>query len=129
MKLDDIFGKPKKQLAEDKVGKMHDNFQATLPGAVFTKDRFYDIYRMSMIAARIPEDPSDIDIYSWIGQSPYVGGYTEEEIEIAKKAFKAMGVPVGKHIARTGSTEPEGVNTQSPMQGFKGYKGTNRRSK
>ena len=135
MKLDDIVG-PRKQLdeaykqpAKSKQGKMPDVYQDALPGAVFTTDRFYDLYRMAMIAARLPEDPADIDIYSWIGMSPYVGGYCEEEIEIAKNALKIMGADVGKHIERTGSREPEGVNTQSAIQPFKGYKGTNRRSK
>jgi hypothetical protein len=129
MKLDDIISKPKQQLEEAKQGKMSDTYQSSLVGGLFTTDRFYDIYRMSMIAARLPEDPSDIDIYSWIGQSPYVGGYTEEEIEIAKKALKVMGADIGQHVKRAGSHELEGVNKQSPVQGFKGYKGTNRRSK
>ena len=127
MKLDDIIGKPKQQLEEAKQGKMSDTYQSSLVGGLFTTDRFYDIYRMSMIAARLPEDPSDIDIYSWIGQSPYVGGYTEEEIEIAKKALKVMGADIGQHVKRAGSQELEGVNKQSPVTSFKGYKGTNRR--
>jgi hypothetical protein len=129
MKLDDIIGKPKQQLEEAKQGKMSDTYQSSLVGGLFTTDRFYDIYRMSMIAARLPEDPSDIDVYSWIGQSPYVGGYTEEEIEIAKKALKVMGADIGQHVKRAGSQELEGVNKQSPVKGFKGYKGTNRRGK
>ena len=131
MKLDDIVGPlgPRRKLDEAKQGKMSDTYQSTLVGGLFTTDRFYDIYRMSMIAARLPEDPSDIDIYSWIGQSPYVGGYTQEEIEIAKKALKVMGADIGTHVKRAGSHEPEGVYTQSPMKAFKGYKGTNRRSK
>ena len=129
MKLDDIVGPlgPRKKLDEAKQGRMPDTFKHSLPGAVFTTDRFYDLYRMAMIAARLPADPSDIDIYSWIGQSPYVGGYTQEEIEIAKKALKVMGADIGTHVKRTGSREPEGVYTQSPIKGFKGYKGTSRR--
>jgi radical SAM protein with 4Fe4S-binding SPASM domain len=106
MKLNDIIGKPKQQLEEAKQGKMSDTFQSSLVGGLFTTDRFYDIYRMSMIAARLPEDPADIDVYSWIGQSPYVGGYTEEEIEIAKKALKAMGADIGQHVKRAGSHQP-----------------------
>lgn len=129
MKLDDIIGKPNQQLDEAKQGKMADTYQSSLVGGLFTTDRYYDIYRMSMIAARLPEDPADIDVYSWIGMTPYVGGYTEEEIEIARNALKVMGADVGEHVKRTGSHEPEGVNKQSPVQGFKGYKGTNRRSK
>lgn len=138
MKLNDIVGDSKQQVTEAqnpkskakaKVGKMSDSFQDALVGGLFTTDRYYDLYRMAMIAARLPDDPDDIDVYSWIGMTPFVGGYCEEEIELARKALKIMGADVGEHVKRTGSHEPEGVYTQSPMQGFKGYKGTNRRSK
>jgi hypothetical protein len=131
MKLDDIVGPlgPRKKLDEAKTGKMPDAFQSALVGGLFTTDRYYDLYRMAMIAARLPEDPGDIDTYSWIGMTPFVGGYCEEEIELARKALKLMGADIGEHVKRTGSHEPEGVYKQSPIKGFKGYKGTNRRGK
>ena len=118
----------KEILHEAKIGKMPRTYWEANPGAVYTRDKYYDMYRSSMIIARLPEDPSDIDPWSWINNTPMMVTYTPEEYEMAKKAFKYMGVPLGQHVP-PGSDEPEAVNKNSPFKPFNGYKGARRRSK
>jgi len=86
------------------------------------------MYRASMIIGRLPEDPGDLDVYSWINNAPMLVTYTPEEFEMAKKAFAFMGIPFGEHVP-PGSDEPSAVNKVSPFKPFKGYKGAQRRSK
>jgi len=118
----------KEVLSEAKVGKMPLNYWEANPGSVYTADKYYDMYRASMIIARLPEDPKDIDPWSWINNSPMMVTYTPEEYEMAKKAFGFMGIPFGQHVP-PGSDEPDAVNKVSPTTSFKGYKGAQRRSK
>lgn len=118
----------KEVLNETKVGKMPLNYWEANPGSVYTADKYYDMYRASMIIARLPEDPKDIDAHSWINNAPMMVTYTPEEYEMAKKAFAFMGIPFGEHVP-PGSDEPSAVNKTSPFKPFKGYKGAERRSK
>lgn len=118
----------KEFITEKKEGSINKSFADVNPGAVYTPDKYYDLYRVAMIMGRLPEKLEDVDAYSWIGMAPFIGTYTKEEYEMAKKAFAFMGVPFETHV-KPGSKEPEGVNTESPMKAFKGYKGTQRRSK
>jgi hypothetical protein len=115
-------------ISEAKTGKMPLNYWEANPGSVYTADKYYDMYRASMIIARLPEDPKDLDAHSWINNTPMMVTYTPEEFEMAKKAFAFMGIPFGQHVP-PGSDEPGAVNKTSPFKSFKGYKGTNRRSK
>jgi len=118
----------KEMISEAKTGKMPLNYWEANPGSVYTADKYYDMYRASMIIARLPEDPKDLDAHSWINNTPMMVTYTPEEFEMAKKAFNFMGIPFGQHVP-PGSDEPGAVNKTSPFKPFKGYKGTNRRSK
>jgi hypothetical protein len=118
----------KEMISEAKTGKMPLNYWEANPGSVYTADKYYDMYRASMIIARLPEDPKDLDAHSWINNTPMMVTYTPEEFEMAKKAFAFMGIPFGQHVP-PGSDEPGAVNKTSPFKPFKGYKGTNRRSK
>jgi len=111
-----------------RVGKMPLNYWGANPGSVYTADKYYDMYRASMIIGRLPEDPGDLDVYSWINNAPMLVTYTPEEFEMAKQAFKIMGVPMKTHVP-PGSDEPGAVNKVSPFKPFKGYKGAQRRSK
>jgi len=109
-------------ITEDKQGNMPEVYAKALPQAGYTAD-FYDLYRLSMLIGRMPEETDDIDMYSWIDRTPYVGAYTAEEFEIVKKAAKKMGIPLGTHNASK-SEEHEAVNTQSVAKPYKGYTGT-----
>lgn len=118
----------KEIVSEAKIGKMPLNYWEANPGSVYTADKYYDMYRASMIIARLPEDPKDLDAHSWINNTPMMVTYTPEEFEMAKKAFAFMGIPFGQHVP-PGSDEPGAVNKTSPFKPFKGYKGAERRSK
>jgi len=111
-----------------RVGNMPLNYWEANPGSVYTADKYYDMYRASMIIGRLPEDPGDLDVYSWINNAPMMVTYTPEELEMAKTAFKFMGIPMRTHVP-PGSDEPDAVNKVSPFKPFKGYKGAQRRSK
>jgi hypothetical protein len=116
----------KEFITEDKHGDLPGTFAQALPNAGYTADKYYDMYRLSMLVGRMPEAADDIDFYSWIGQTPYIGAYSKEEYEIIKKAAKKAGIPFGTHVA-SDSAEHEAVNTKSIAKPFKGYKGTNRK--
>ena len=126
--VSEIKQKTKEMISEAKTGKMPLNYWEANPGSVYTADKYYDMYRASMIIARLPEDPKDLDAHSWINNTPMMVTYTPEEFEMAKKAFAFMGIPFGQHVP-PGSDEPSAVNKTSPFKPFKGYKGAQRRSK
>ncbi len=102
-------------------GKPLDAQEKVSPGAVFTPDAFYDMYRAGVLMGRSPDEMSDIDAYSWITRRPMLVTYTEEERDMVRKAFNKLGIPFQEHI-KQGSEEPDPVNTASPMKGFEGYK-------
>ena len=105
---------------EPKRGKQLDAQKKVSPGAVFTPDGFYDMYRAGVIMGRSPEDMSDIDPYSFITRLPMVVTYTDEERDMVKKAFQKLGVPFKEHTPQ-GSEEPDAINNVSPSTSFKGY--------
>jgi hypothetical protein len=124
---------PRAPKAGKGVGKMPLNYWEANPGSVYTADKYYDMYRASMLMGRLSNKHSDevldnIDAYSWINNAPMMVTYTPEEFEMAKKAFAFMGIPFGEHVP-PGSDEPSAVNKVSPFKPFKGYKGTQRRLK
>jgi len=123
----------KQVIAEAKVGKMPLNYWEANPGSVYTADKYYDMYRASMLMGRLSDKKvndefGDIDAYSWINNAPMMVTYTPEEYEMARRAFAFMGVPMKAHVP-LGSDEPSAVNKTSPFKPFKGYKGAERRSK
>jgi len=75
---------------------------------------------LSMLIGRMPDDADDIDFYSWIGQTPYIGAYSKEEYEMIQKAAKQVGIPFGTHVPSE-SKEHEAVNIKSITKPFKGY--------
>lgn len=110
----------KEFVVETKRGKVLDAQASVSPGACFTPTGFLDIYRATHLIARLPALADDIDPYSFITDRPMIVTYTDEEKEMVKQAFKAMGIPYKEHI-QTGSKEPDPVNKVSPVKGFKGY--------
>jgi len=130
--ISEVKQQAKEIIAEAKVGKMPLNYWEANPGSVYTADKYYDMYRASMLMGRLSnkhsdEDFGDIDAYSWINNAPMLVTYTPEEYEMAKRAFAFMGVPMKAHVP-LGSDEPAAVNKVSPFKPFKGYKGAQRRS-
>lgn len=107
-------------ITEAKQGDMPGTFAQSMTQAGYTADKYYDMYRLSMLIGRMPDNADDIDFYSWIGQTPYIGAYSKEEYEIIKKAAKKAGIPFGSHNP-SDSMEHEAVNTQSTIKPFKGY--------
>jgi len=110
----------KEFVTETKRGEPLDAVAKTSPGTGFTLDGYLDLYRASQLMARLPGDVGDIDPYSFVTGRPMIVAFTDEERKMVKDAFKAMGISYQEQLD-TGSQEPDGVNTVSPTQGFKGY--------
>lgn len=105
-----------------RIGRVTQYYADVSPGAqVFDgMDKYYDLYRMSMIMAGDPNTDVDIDPASWIANAPFVSGYTDaDDAKIAHAAKKLKGVR--REIAPNGSTEPGIVNKVSPIRAFRGY--------
>ena len=85
----------------------------------------YTLNRVMMAVAStdgtfVPE----MDDLSWTGKWKTAQPYTEEEQAMLKMAYKAAGAAwrdLNKGDMRS-QEHPNGINTQSPVQGFKGYK-------
>jgi len=108
-------------IVETQRGKPLDAQVAVSPGAAFTIDGFYDLYRASMIMGRLPGNADDIDAYSFVTNRPMIVTYTDEEKLMVQQAFKKMGIPYSEHFGSTDSEEPSEVNTDSPVVSFPGY--------
>ena len=106
-----------------KKGKAPHVHQAASPGHVRSKG-YYDLYRATMAMAGMDSDGNNEnmpDPESWIGGDGLVNALTDEERSMAKKAFSALGMPSKEDSSHTGSREPDGVNSGSPIVAFKGY--------
>jgi hypothetical protein len=83
----------------------------------------YTLNRLMMAAAATDGtfDP-ELDEESWIGKARSAHPYTQEEVEILKRAYRAVGATY-KDLNRGDleSEEPPGGNDRSPIQGFRGY--------
>ena len=103
-------------------GKVPATLSAASPGARTSgrADRYYGLYRLSMLMGRYPENLDDIDLESAMGNKMYVSTYTQEEADMYSAACKAMGIP-DNELIRGPSAEPEDTNKQSTIQPFKGY--------
>jgi hypothetical protein len=87
-------------------------------------DRTYELNRIMMAAAATDGTfVPDIDGESWSGRYNVAAPYTQEEQNMLMMAYKAAGSDF--HDLNKGdlkSKELEGVNTQSTVKPFKGYK-------
>jgi hypothetical protein len=83
----------------------------------------YTLNRLMMAAAMTDGtfDP-ELDEESWIGKARSAHPYTQEEVEILKRAYRAVGATY-KDLNKgdLDSEEPPGGNDRSPIVGFKGY--------
>jgi hypothetical protein len=109
-------------ITESRVGKMHQTHQAGSPGAYggHGMDKYYDLYRASMLMGLSPEDLADVDTSSWIASQPFIGTYTDVDLAKMQAALKALGIKPKTHISGP-SEEHKEVNIQSPIKSFKGY--------
>jgi len=103
-------------------GKKHPTHSVASPGSIQGKG-YYDLYRTSMAIAGMDKDGNNEnmpDPESWMGNDAYIVGYTDEERAMTEKAYDALGSKHRKNEEGR-SAEPDAVNTQSPVVGFKGY--------
>lgn len=108
----------KEFLSERRQGKPNAQHAAATPGAYTNNgDRYYGLYRASMLMARAPGDDSDIDTDS-VAAKPYIGAYTEVEKKMIDAAHKALGMKTEVE-AEGPSGEMEDTNKQSPVMGAK----------
>jgi hypothetical protein len=84
----------------------------------------YTLNRVMMAAAMADGSnaPINMDEKSWVGKRLSAHPYTDVEQRMLKQAFKAAGASWSDlNKGDLDSEELESTNTQSPVQGFKGY--------
>ena len=104
-------------------GKAPHVHQAASPGHVRSKG-YYDMYRATIAMAGMDADGHNEnmpDPESWIGGDGLISPFSDVERDMAKMAFAALGMASKEDGSHTGSRGPDGVNTESPVIGFKGY--------
>ena len=83
----------------------------------------YTLNRLMMAAAMTDGTVEpDLDEESWIGKARSAHPYTEEEADILKMAYRAVGAKYQDlNNGDLESEEPPGGNDRSPVIGFRGY--------
>jgi len=91
----------------------------------------YQIYRFGVAMARARSDAGTDGITNnlpaWsaeaaFGEHAVVAGFNDSVESVIDQALKMAGLPVKKvQISTPNSLEPEMVNHQSPVRGFRGY--------
>lgn len=83
----------------------------------------YTLNRIMMaVACTDGVTPPDVDRNSWVGKNKTAHPYTQEEQDMLKMAYRAIGAE--HHDLNHGdlsSQEIDSVNTTSPMRAFNGY--------
>ena len=89
------------------------------------RDRVYELNRVMMALAQAngaSGENIDLDSESWTGTSNLAFPYTEIEANMLKAAYKAVGSEwEDLNSGDMKSVELPTVNTESPVEGFKGY--------
>ena len=116
-------------VSEAKVGKIGNRKQMSTIGLHKFRDedcadRTYELNRIMMaVAVTDGTFVPDIDGESWAGRYNIAAPYTQEENDMLMMAYKAAGSDF--HDLNKGdlkSKELDGINTQSTVKPFKGYK-------
>lgn len=116
-------------LNEDQIGKIGNRKQIATRGLhkfrdMDCSDRVYELNRIMMAVATTDGTfVPDLDGESWAGRYNVAAPYTKEEQNMLMMAYKAVGSEF--HDLNKGdlsSKELDGVNTQSTVKPFKGYK-------
>jgi hypothetical protein len=116
-------------LAEKKVGDISTRLRYATRGLHKFRDgqfadRIYELNRIMMAVASNDgqEFINEIDGESWAGRHDVAAPYTQQEADMLKLAYDAVG---SKHYdlnhGDMRSQEHPAVNVTSPMQAFKGY--------
>jgi hypothetical protein len=116
-------------LAEKKVGDISNRLRYATRGLHKFRDqkfadRVYELNRIMMAVASNDgqEFVNEIDGESWAGRNDVAAPYTQEEADMLKLAYKAVGSK--HHDLNHGdmrSQEHPGVNVTSPVKAFQGY--------
>ena len=89
------------------------------------RDRVYELNRVMMALAQANGESGeniDLDSESWSGTSNLAFPYTEIEANMLKAAYKAVGSEwEDLNSGDMKSVELPTTNTESPIEGFKGY--------
>jgi hypothetical protein len=89
------------------------------------RDRVYELNRVMMALAQANGESGeriDLDSESWVGTSNLAFPYTEVEANMLKAAYKAVGSEwEDLNAGDMKSVELPTVNTERPVEGFKGY--------
>ncbi len=90
------------------------------------RDRVYELNRVMMALAQADGESDhqkiNLDSESWIGTSNMAVPYTEVESNMLKSAYKAVGSEwEDLNDGDMKSSELPSINTESPVEGFKGY--------
>jgi hypothetical protein len=91
------------------------------------RDRTYELNRVMMAVASAagtsPNEQIELDRESWAGTNNTAMPYTEQEANMLKAAYKAVGSKwEDVNNGDLDSTELPSINTESPVKPFKGYK-------
>lgn len=91
------------------------------------RDRVYELNRVMMAMAcasgESPNEQLDLDAESWVGTNNLAVPYTEQEANMLKAAYKAVGSEwEDMNSGDLESTELPSINKESPVKPFKGYK-------
>lgn len=83
----------------------------------------YTLNRVMMAAAATDgKHTPDINASSWVGSEKTAHPYTEEEAEMLKQAYRAVGANYQDlNGGDLKSEDPPGGNSKSPVTAFKGY--------
>lgn len=122
MKARDIINESQARVQRRTPGELKTTYDYASTGAVTGKgmDRYYDLYRASMMMGRVPADITVLDQASWMNNRGYIGYTTQAERDKIEAAFKALGLEIDELVG-PGSQEPPDTNSESPIQPFKGY--------
>ncbi len=122
MRAFEFIAENAKRTRARKPGELKPSYDYASPGAVTGKDmdRFYDLYRASMLMAKAPGEVDQIDMASWMNNRGFIGYNSPEEKAKIEAAFKALGLSA-ETLIEPGSMEQPDTNSESPIQPFKGY--------
>jgi hypothetical protein len=83
----------------------------------------YTSYRLGMaVAGANGKDPLDMPAKSWIGKQKSTHPYTQQEQDMLKQAYKAVGAEYKDlNHGDMKSKELDDTHKTSPMMGFAGY--------
>ena len=117
-------------IEDNSPGKMSKRQRYATRGAhkfqdVDGRDRIYELNRVMMALAQANGESGeniDLDSESWVGTSNMAFPYTEIEANMLKAAYKAVGSEwEDLNSGDMKSVELPTTNTESPVEGFKGY--------